>query len=238
MANTKKSTAAEKIENKAGNTENTPEKIENVEKTAENITDIKTENGRLSLFDLSKIVNTVVDSVFVERNGNIEFAAELYEVLLAYMEIGAFYPNTGVFENSLDLFFIDYIDGKYHKELGKLKYNRLAQYIDNAVKQKVDAKMRQIENPLINSIVEFVNVATVLAQKYVDDIDNVGAADIQKFIKDFGSLAKKTNPQTVTEAVIKMHRAENAKDSETNRDTKQTMPTTKKQSTKLKKSEE
>lgn len=221
MANSKKTTAAEKVEN-----------------TAEILVDIKAENGIMSLLNLSKIVDTVVDSVFVERNGNIEFAAELYEVLLAYMEIGAFYPHTGVLKNSLDLFFVDYIDGKYHKELGELKYNRLAQYIDNAVKQKIEARMRQIENPLINSMVKFVDVATVLAQKYVDDIDNVGAADIQKFIKDFGSLAKKTNPQTVTDAVIKMHRAENAKDSETNRDTKQTKPTTKKQGTKLKKSEE
>lgn len=221
MANTKKTTTAEKVEN-----------------NAENLVDIKADNGQMTLVDLSKIVNTVVDSVFVERNGNIEFAAELYEVLLAYLEMGAFYPHTGVLENGLDLFFVDYIDGKYHKELGELKYNRLAQYIDNAVKQKVEARMRQIENPLISSMVEFFDVATVLAQKYVDDIDNIGAADIQKFIKDFGSLAKKTNPQTVTEAVIKMHRSENAKDSETNRDTKQTKPTTKKQSTKLKKSEE
>lgn len=221
MANTKKTVVAEKVEN-----------------NAESLVDIKADNGQMTLVDLSKIVNTVVDSVFVDRNGNIEFAAELYEVLLAYLEIGAFYPHTGVLENSLDLFFIDYIDGKYHKELGELKYNRLAQYIDNAVKQKIEARMRQIENPLISSMVEFVDVATVLAQKYVDDIDNIGTADIQKFIKDFGSLAKKTNPQTVTEAVIKMHRAENTKDSETNRDTKQTKPTTKKQSTKLKKSEE
>lgn len=220
MANTKKTAAAEKVEN-----------------TAETLADIKTENGMMSLFNLSKIVDTVVDSVFVERNGNIEFAAELYEVLLAYLEIGAFYPHTGVLENSLDLFFIDYIDGKYHKELGELKYNRLAQYIDNAVKQKVEARMRQIENPLINSMVKFVEVATVLAQEYVDDIDNVGAADIQKFINDFGSLAKKTNPQTVTEAVIKMHRAENAKESEADGDTKQTKASTKKQSAKIKKSD-
>lgn len=191
MANTKKTAAAEKVEN-----------------TAENLADIKADNGRMSLLGLSQIVNAVVDSVFIERNGNIEFAAEWYEVTLAYLEIGAFYPQTGVLENNLDLFFIDYIDGKYYRELAELKLNRLAQYIDNAVKQKVEARMRQIENPLINSLVKFVDIASVLAQKYVDDIDNVGAADIQKFIKDFGSLTKKTNPQTVTDAVIKMHRAE------------------------------
>lgn len=189
MANTKKNAAAEMVDN-----------------TVEKPVDIKTENGRMSLFDLSKIVNTVVDSVFTERNGRIEFTAELYEVLLAYLEIGAFYPRTRVLESGLDLFFIDYIDGKYYRELGELKANRLAQYIENAVEKKVAAKMRQIENPLINSMVKLVDVATVLAQKYVDDIDNIGTSDIKGFIEDFAKLAKNTNPQTVTDAVIKLHK--------------------------------
>lgn len=195
MANTKKTAAAEMVDNTAGKT-----------------VDIKTENGRMSLSDLSKIVDTMVDSVFIERNGRIEFAAELYEVLLSYLEIGAFYPHTGVLENSLDLFFIDYIDGKYYRELGELKSNRLAQYIENAVKQKVEARMCQIENPLINSMVKFVDVATVLAQKYVDDIDNIGTSDIKGFIKDFAKLTKTTNPQTVTEAVIKLHKNDTEKE--------------------------
>lgn len=221
MAKTKKTAAAGKVEN-----------------TAENLADIKAENGVMSLLKISIIVDTVVDSVFVERNGNIEFAAERYEVLLAYMEIGAFYPYTGVLENSLDSFFIDYIDGKYYRELEKLKLNRLAQYIDNAVKQKVEARMRQIENPLINSLVKFVDIASVLAQKYVDDIDNVGAADIQKFIKDFGSLTKKTNPQTVTDAVIKMHRAEMEKEDNAENPAEKIKPTPKKQGGRAKKTAE
>ncbi len=167
--------------------------------------------GELSLIDVSKIVNSVVDSSFVERNGRIEFAAEYYEVLLAYMEIGAFFPETGVLENGIHLFFLDYIDGKYCGEIEKLKTYRLAQYIENAVERKIEAKIRQIENPLINSLTKLTDAAGALAQKYVYDIDNVGTADIQKFIKDFAKLAKNTNPQTVTEAVIKMHKADTAK---------------------------
>ncbi len=219
MANTKKTvTGKNTAENKIGN-----------------IAGIKRENGVLSLFDLSKIVNAVVDSVFIERDGRLEFAAELYEVLLAYMKIGAFYPQTGVFENSLDLFFIDYIDNKYHKEISELEFNPLAKYIDNAVKHKVDARMRQIENPLINSLVKFVDIASALSQKYVDDIDNVGTSDIKGFIRDFAELAKQTNPQSVTDAVIKLHKAENG-NAETSVEKTKSAP--KKQGSRVKKTAE
>lgn len=196
MANTKKTAAAKSAE-----------KTVEIETPVE----VKAFNGRMSLLDISKIVNTVVDSVFTERNGNIEFSAEYYEVLLAYLKVGAFYPHTGVLENSLDLFFIDYIDGKYYRELNELKDSRLAQYIDNAVKQKIEARMRQVENPLIDSMKKFVDVATVLAQKYVDDIDNVGASDIKGFFQSFANFTKNTNTKTVTDAVIKLHQAEDEK---------------------------
>lgn len=179
---------------------------------------IELKNGKLSLLELSKIVNTVVDSVFIERDGRIEFAAELYEVLLAYMKVGAFYPETGVLETSLDLFFIDYIDGKYEDKLRALVFDKLAQYIDNAVHKKVEARKHQIEDPLINSLTKLVDAAAVLAQKYVDDIDNVGTADIKGFIENFAKLANVTNQQSVTDAVIQMHR------SGTNNGQKMTVP--------------
>lgn len=186
------------------------EVVEKENKAADKLVDIKTSNGKISLKGLMMIVNAVTDSVFIERNERVEFAAELYEVLLAYWKIGAFYPHTEVLKNSLDLFFIDYIDGKYYKEIEELKSNRLAQYIENAVEKKVAAKMRQIENPLVNSMVKLVDIASVLGQKYVDDIDKIGTSDIKGFIEDFAKLAKVTNPQTVTDAVIKRHKSENS----------------------------
>lgn len=186
-----------------------------VKKTAvagktDKIVDVKSGSGVLTLSDISKIVNTMVDSVFVERNGKIEFAAELYEILLAYLEIGAFYPETGVLENSVELFFVDYINDKYSRELSELALDRTAQYIDGAVKRKIEFRMRQVENPLVNSMVKLIDIASVLGQKYVDDIDKIGTSDIKGFIEDFAKLAKVTNPQTVTDAVIKLHKAENS----------------------------
>lgn len=181
------------------------ESVENIEKS-ENLSETKnvvTANGKMSLNDVSVIVNTIVDSLFVERNGRLEYAAEIYEVLLAYMEIGAFFPNTKVFEDGLGVFFINYIDGKYYNQIGKLKYNTLAQYIENAVKRKIEARMKQIENPLFNSLERLIDAAGVVMQNYADNINNVGTDDIKRFIEDFAGFTKKTNPKTVADEIVK-----------------------------------
>lgn len=73
--------------------------------------------------------------------------------------------------------------------------------------------MRQIENPLINSLTKFADNAVILSQKYVDDINNVATEDIKKFITDFAELAKNTNPQTITDFVVERHKEEFAKES-------------------------
>lgn len=219
MAARKKTTTVENVE-KVEMVE-TAEKNEEIN-VAEKSVKLKGKNGILTLTDVAAIVNAIVDSVFIEHNGKIEFAAEYYEVFLAYFQIGAFYPQIGVFENGVGLFFMDYIDNKYHKELAELKYNALAKYIENAVVKKIEAKMRQIKNPLVNSLVKFVDLASVLAQKYVDDIDNVGAGDIKQFIADFSDFAKKNNTDTITDAVIKLHQkeAEKTKSAAKSRSTK------------------
>lgn len=201
MAAKKKTAVAENVD--------TAEKVEE-NGSAEKLVKLEGKSGKLKLSDVAEIVNAIVDSVFVERNGKIEFAAEYYEVLLAYFQIGAFYPETGVFDDGIGLFFMNYIDGKYHRELDALEHNNLAKYIKNAVVKKIEAKMRQIENPLINSLVKFVDLASVLAEKYVDDIDNVGSSNIKKFIGDFANFAKNNNTQTITDAMYKLHLKEAA----------------------------
>lgn len=187
----------------------------NVKKTeTQKKIDVKSENRTVSLTDVGIIVNTVVDSVFVERNGKTEFSSEIYEVLLAYLEIGSFYPETKLLEDNkekktpLNDFFMEYIDGKYQKELDELKNNRLAQYIENAVKTKIDAKMRQLESPTLESVANFFDVATALAQKYINDIDNVGMGDIKTFLQDFAKFAKKTNPQSITDTFLQIKKGE------------------------------
>lgn len=165
-------------------------------------------DNKLSLDNVSKIVNSIVDSVFIKRNGRVEFAAEYYEVLLAYFEIGAFYPDLGVLEGGVWLFFDGYIEGKYSSELNKLKDNPYIQYIENAVKQKVQARMKQIENPLFESLLGLVENVSVLAQRYIDGADKIGTADIQKFIENFGTFSQKVNEQSLTDTVIQMHQSE------------------------------
>ncbi|MCM1167421.1 MAG: hypothetical protein NC299_16830 [Lachnospiraceae bacterium] len=197
MADSKKKTAAKVITT----AESSDVKVK--DEISEN-DNISVNGGKLSLIDVAEVVNAVVDMVFRERDGQMEFAAEYYEVVLAYTKIAAFFPETGVRNDDIFTFFEDYIGGKYVKELEKMGYDPLAQYIDNAVNLKIEAKKRQIENPLVNSLTRLADTVNVLASKYVDDIENVGTADIKKFIEDFAKLSKKTNPQTVTDTVMKM----------------------------------
>lgn len=189
--------------------ENVNKKVIEIAASGENRTD-KTNMPvtELTLSDVAKIVNSVVDSVFIKKNGRTEFAAEYYEVLLAYFEVGAFYPESDIFSGGVELFFSDYISGKYIKELHELKHNRYALYIENAIKQKVEARMKQIENPLFESLTNLLDTATVLAKKYVNDMDKIGTSDIQNFITGFGNFAKNVNIETMTDAVIKMHQNE------------------------------
>lgn len=226
MANTKKITAK--------SVEKTVDTVENVSADS---SDIAVKNDKLSLSDMVQLVNTIVDSVIVNRNGTLEFAAEYLDVVENYVLMAAFYPQYGIADIGLALFFNDYINGVFFRELKELEVNGYAQYIRCAVEKKIEFKLRQIENPLINSATKFVDTASALTQKYVDDIDNVGTADIKGFLSDFSKLVKKTNPQTVTDAVIKLHKS-NADGNSAEKPTENAKSSPKKRTSKSKSSTE
>lgn len=174
----------------------------------ENAIVVKAEDGKLSLRDVSVIVDTVINSVFVDVNGKTEYSAEIAAILIPYLEIGAFYPETEVFkdsEDSLEIFFADYIDGKYDDKLNKIKNSRLAIFIEDAINKRIEYKLKQIENPLIDSVINLVDNISAIANTYAKDIDNVGTSDIKKFIGDFANFAKTTNPKTITDSVVDKH---------------------------------
>lgn len=174
----------------------------------ENTIAVKIENGKLSLRDVSVIVDTVINSVFVDVNGKTEYNAEIAAILIPYLEIGAFYPETGVFkdsEDSLELFFEDYIDGKYDDKLNEIKNSRLAIFIEDAISKRIEYKLKQIESPLINSVINLVDNISAIANTYAKDIDNVGTSNIKKFISDFANFAKTTNPKTIADSVVDKH---------------------------------
>lgn len=183
---------------------------------------VKAKSNKFSLADIANLVNAVVETVFVERNGTVEFAAEYYEVILAYWSIRYFYPDLVTEDTGIFAFFNDYIEGAYKKQLSDLEYNTYWKYASKAIAEKVEQKKRQLENPVVTSLTNFLNTANILAQKYVDDIDNVGAADIKSFLNDFGKLAEKTNSENVTRAVLEANKrnleneAANAKNAKKN----------------------
>ncbi len=198
-----KTTGARKknnAENNVNNLKSTKSEISINEKVA--IDKDIPENGRLSLMDIANLVNAVVETVFIERDGNIEFAAEYYEVVRAYWSMRYFYPHLINDDTGIFVFFEDYIKGVYDKELTDLIYNDYWEYADKAITEKVEIRKKQIENPVMNSITKFFNAAGILAEKYVNDIDNIGTADLKGFLKNFGKLAQNTNADKVARAVF------------------------------------
>lgn len=165
----------------------------------------KKKDEKLSFSDVRIIVDTIAEASFVENNGKLEYAPEIVSVLIPYFEIGAFYPDTNVLNGSLEEFFTEYIDGKYDMLIEELKNNRLAQYIEKAARQKIEYKSSQIDNPLITSLANLVGVITAIANNYADDINSVGTDDLKKFLKEFNSFAKKTNPATIADKVVEKH---------------------------------
>lgn len=155
----------------------------------------------LSFVEMASTVDTIVSSVIISNNGKSDFGAEYLEVVKYYVLIATFYPEHNVTEQGLALFFNDYVEGKYKIEIKRLEQNEYAQYVLRAVDKKLEFEIKRIESPIINSIERFVGLANDLLQKYVDDIDNIGTADIKGFLGDFAALAKNTTSEKIAKAV-------------------------------------
>lgn len=179
-------------------------KIENENVSSERMTPVK-----LSMSDVSDIVNAIVETVFVELDGRVDYAPEYYEVMSAYWELGAFYPNLKIFEKDISEFYDEYIDNKYHRELSDIALDRQAGYIDRAAKEKIEFRLKQIASPLVEELTALLSNVNVLAERYAKGMDEVSAGDFKKLVTDFAEFSKKTNPKTVTDTYLKMQAAVN-----------------------------
>lgn len=176
-----------------------------VEKVADK--DIEPISEIMTLSQINELIDSVVNLVFLDTPNGVVFAPIYIDLMLAYWKVGFFYPSLETTQKGVDYFFERWINGEYDVCLEKLESNRQAKVIDKAIRREIEYKKAQLRQPIVNALTEFVKTASVLASKYVDDIDNIGSKDIKGFLEKFAEFVSENNTSTITDEVLKRHGA-------------------------------
>lgn len=171
---------------------------------------IEPNNEVMSLSQANELVNSVVDLIFLNTEKGIVFTPIYIDFMLVYWKMCFFYPSLGISEKGeegMDFLFNGWINGEYDVYLEKVEDNKQAIMIDKAIRKAIDFKKSQCQQPILNSLTKFIDTLNILAQKYVDDIDNIGSSDIKSFLERFIEFTSENNVQTITDEVLNRHGA-------------------------------
>lgn len=188
MSNSKKT----KIES----TENTIDKT-----TIEPITDI------MSLEQVRELVDSILSLVFLKTDDGIVYMPLYEKVIYPYWKMGFYYPSLKISEMGFEDFYIKWINGEYNYQLDCILDNEQATFIDTLISDTIEFYKKQYQQPVINSLTNLINTVNILAQKYVNDIDNIGSSDIKGFLQRFMEFTAKNNTATITDEVLNRHGA-------------------------------
>lgn len=167
---------------------------------------------RLSLNDVSTLCQGVLDCAFHKNEGGTTYTPENVELSKAYFELLATFPDLEMEKVKLAEFFEDYSDGQYDDYLAIAREDGRIKYFERTVDSAIETAIRYYTGGrLAASAAALIDNINKVIEKYSGSLKNIGAADIQNFLKDFGKLSSELNPQTVTDAVIKMHQSETNK---------------------------
>lgn len=191
------------------------ESSNNITESVNNIIDeqndkIEPNDEIMSLEQVSELINSVTDLVFLNTNKGVIFAPIYIDFMLAYWKIGFFYPSLGISEKGeegISFFFNSWVNGEYDVYLEKIKDNKQTVIIDKAIERAIEFKKSQCQQPVLNSLAKLIDTFNILAQKYVDDIDNIGSSDIKSFLERFMEFTSENNVRTITDEVLNRHGA-------------------------------
>lgn len=152
----------------------------------------------ISLADTTTLVNAVVDMVFTEKEGVMEYYPEYLDVTKAYYKMFFLAPEeiTGmtIFE-----FYGDYINGKFNKILTNDVDIKQNAYIDKAIDEKIEFKKNQLTNPLANSLVKLINNIANIAETQVKNFDGV---DINKLLDGISTMGEKFDMKEAVDMLV------------------------------------
>lgn len=167
---------------------------------------------RLSLNDISTLCQGVLDCAFHKNEAGTVYIPENVELTKAYFELLVTFPALEMDKIGLAEFFEDYADGQYDHYLSIAREDGRIKYFERTVDSAIETAIRyHTGGRLATAAATLIDNINGVVEKYSDSLKNIGAADIQNFLKDFGKLSSDLNPQTVADAVIKMHQSETNK---------------------------
>lgn len=192
----------------------------NTTDTAKKIYTLK--DAPLSL--VNTIANTIVKSLFLLNEDKTEqkYLSQYQELIPTYIELVSFYPEMEFKDMDLEEFFEGYVEGKYDDLIHTMKGNRRVQYLDRVVNYTIETKLRyESGGRLENSVAKFLSSLTEAVQNFGD----YKTEDIQNFLKGFNNLSEKITPESLSEAVIKIHQKEDKKPKKTRKTAQETVNT-------------
>lgn len=142
-------------------------------------------NKIISLSDTTALVDAVVDAVFMERDGKIDYFPEYLEVAKAYYKVFFYYPEMIEGETIFD-FYIKYINGEYNDALNNYVDIKQSQYIDDAIDRKIVFRQNQVVNPLAYSLSNVLDNIAALTEIQKTNFEDVDMKKLVDGISSFG----------------------------------------------------
>ena len=157
----------------------------------------------IELIEMSKLVNTVVGSVFFinENTNEIEYKPEYTPVVSAFYKIKYYYPDELPNDDIQD-FYVDWINGYYTDFLDKIN-PRQNVMIDNAISEKIEYIKKQVGNPLNNAFASLINIVQDAIDRFSTSFGEFNVTDMKKVMAQATNFAKNMdkNSKSIVKAV-------------------------------------
>ncbi len=176
---------------------------------AENNTENQPESTtkRLSLAEMSGLVNAIVQSVFVENNGETEYMPEYFDVVSDYWKLYYFRPDLDIGEMSISDFYEKRLNEEFDYALEEISLLPAVWEINKAVEKKIDYLLSK--KPLEKELTEILRSINAIVGKFADDVSR---ENYKQMIGDFKNFVGKADSESITESVLKKHREDLAKE--------------------------
>lgn len=170
------------------------------------------EMRKMSFSEIAELSGSIVNILFLKdkETGELTFLYPYQKIVTHMFEMAGAFPdivnaNMNIFE-----FAEDYLDGVYDDYIAILDNDPRARYLENSINAEIENIMRYSSSSrLLGNVNRLVTTITDAVEKYSANAENINPEDVTAFIQNFGELAAKANPDSITEAVIKMHQKNN-----------------------------